>query len=848
MTTNTTNTNRATSSIALSPLTVLVAAWDGDRIPPGHKHYLGVTIANRGDRDGVVQVRLEGARDEDKDRLAQWCVQPEQWVALSCGTSGDLNFCIDVPADVPPQWLEYEVVARPQAAYADDYLPPTRRRLQILAPDTTETIQDSTFALKPDTTPDRPMLVQIGNPVSLELTVENRSERVDRFRLECTGLPADWTVEVKYPSDFGGLGLVRQTDSLGVNPGDRGLIQVLLHPPALPLAGSYLPTLRLVSENDPSLGLLGLIYLWVEPIYQLQTQLQTQSDQVRDRPAQFNLQFANLGNTDRRVQFTLTPLTPPHQCRYTLPTDSIEIAPQTTAIVPLEAQPQPWWQRPWIGTGKVYPFRINFIDVQHPTLAPETIPAQLTWQPRPWWQLLLAALAGLGLLGTLAFLAWWYWLRPPLPPQIVEFAAEDSRYAAANEDMARVRWQIEHPDRIQTLKLTGYSAEGEILSGPLVYEFKDGQLPAALRSFCTQQQTLLSCSQIRTDAYEPGKYLFELTLIPKGRGATPIALKSSPVEITAKPLPTVTALVPKSLVYREAAPGQPTADEQRIPVADDDGIRLDWTVTMPTDIAALHLIGRDKDGKMVGDRWFEFTTPGQVPPSLRAFCPPIGPTLICRNLPTGLSAVGEYRFELQVVPVGQNGKAGPGEGPAETKPKATELIKIQPQMPQILNFQINGQEAPAKLVIPVTQVQTPPVLQLSWRVQAGSSTQVTLTPSPGTVPLVGQVMFPLSPQGNSTIALQVKTPSGELLTRSVTIELFNPQPVDPVAQAIAAMKAATPPPPGTSPTQPINGSDSPATAPPGATPPPSSPNPFNAPAPTVPDRLSPIEQPPQFNR
>jgi hypothetical protein len=533
----TTNGNRATSTITFQPLTMLVSAWDGDRITPGHKHYLGVTIANRGDRDGVVQVRLEGARDEDKQRLAQWCAHPEQWLALSHDKSGDLNFCIEVPADASPQWLEYEVVARPQAAYADYYLPPTRRRLEILAPETTETTQDPTFTLTPDTTPDRPLIVQTGTPVAIELTVENRSERVDRFRLECTGLPADWSVQVEYPNDFAGLGLVRNADSLGINPGDRGLIQVLLHPPALPLAGSYLPTLRLTSENDPSLGLLGLVYLRVEPIYQLQTQLQAGVDQARDRPAQFTLQFANLGNTARRVQFTLTPLTPPNQCLYTLPTDAVTIEPQATAAVPLEARPQPWWQRPWIGPGKVYPFRLDFIDPDRHALNPETIQGQLTWKPRPWWQLLLVALAGLGLLGTLAFLIWWYWLRPPLPPRVVEFVAEDSRYAAANEDMARVRWQIEHPERIQTLKLTGYSPEGETLSGPLVYEFKDGQLPAALQPFCMQQQALLSCSQIRSDAFQPGKYVFELTLIPKGRGAVPIALKSSAVEITAKPLP-----------------------------------------------------------------------------------------------------------------------------------------------------------------------------------------------------------------------------------------------------------------------------------------------------------------------
>lgn len=824
-------------AVVFQPLIMMAAAWDGDRVTPGMKHYLGVTITNRGDQDAVVQVRLESP----SPLLQQWCLQPEQWLALSSQKSGELTFCLDVPGDAVPQWLAYEVVARPQGAYADYYLPPNRRRLQILAPEATDTIQDPTFTLTPSTTPDRPVVVLASEPVLVELLVENRSERVDRFRLECTGLPADWQVKIEYPREFGGLGLVQLDNSIGINPGDRGRVQVTLTPPALPLAGNYLPTFRLLSENNPALGVLGLVYLHVAPAYQLQAQLLPMQEQVRDRPVEFNLHLTNLGNTDRQVAIHLIPLKQPGPCEYTLPTDHLTLPPQSVSQLPLRAKPQRWWLRPWFGAGKVYPFQLDLVDRDRHPLAPPTLHGQFTWLPRPWWQLLLVILAGLGLLGTLAFLLWWFFLRPPVPPAILEFAAEDTQYTELNGDMARVRWQIAQPGQIQSLKLTGVSSEGTVLSGPLVYEFVNGQLPPALEPFCTQQNHLLTCNQVRTDAFLPGKYIFDLTLTPKGQRATPLSVQSAPVEILAKPAPTVTTIAPRSLFYREAASGKPTPAEQAIPVADKAGVRLDWAVTMPQDIAALHLVGRNQDGNMVGDRWYEFPAVGQLPEALRPFCT-IGQTLICRNVPTGLSAVGNYRFELTALSLADaaKGKTAPA---ATAKPITTEVIQILPQTPQILSFQINGREAPAKVLLPVRPGQSLPLVQVSWRVQGGKTTRVALSPAPGNVPLSGRVNFPLSPNGNTTLSLQVTAATGEPLTRSITLEVFNPNPPDPTAAITAAIKAAADrpvpkPSPSPSPTP------SPAVAP-GASPP-ADVAPFGVPSPAVPNRLSPSEQPPQF--
>ena len=123
-----------------------------------------------------------------------------------------------------------------------------------------------------------------------------------------------------------------------------------------------------------------------------------------------------------------------------------------------------------------------------------------------------------------------------------------------------------------------------------------------------------------------------------------------------------------------------------------------------------------------------------------------------------------------------------------------------------------------------------PLIQVGWQVQGGATTQVKLTPSPGTVPLVGQVRFPLSPQGGTTLSLQVKTPTGAVLTRSVTLEVYDPNPTDAAAIAPAAVKSAIAKPKGTA----GGGGQAPAS--------------LAAPVLTMGDRLFPAEQPPQVNQ
>jgi hypothetical protein len=86
-----------------------------------------------------------------------------------------------------------------------------------------------------------------------------------------------------------------------------------------------------------------------------------------------------------------------------------------------------------------------------------------------------------------------------------------------------------------------------------------------------------------------------------------------------------------------------------------------------------------------------------------------------------------------------------------------------------------------------------PISKLSWDVRGGTTTQVELLPSPGQVEEKGAINLPLNQQyGQQIIALQVKDLKGKPTARTITFEIFNPNPTDPskaAAQAAATTQA-----------------------------------------------------------
>ncbi|MEB3294543.1 MAG: hypothetical protein VKJ24_15410 [Synechococcales bacterium] len=785
------------SPVANKPIAVIRTAADRETVLPNSLLQLGVTVNNQGDRDAIVYISV----DPRHPQLAQWIAIQEQRLALAPGKSGEVTFQFKVPADTSPGLYEYDLVVDASDYYTDypaeRY---SRQQIQVTSPQRSQVeIQDSSFNLDLRTTPSQPKQVQPGEVISLQAIVSNRTERVDRFRLVCEGLPADWKVTITYPTEMRGTGLIQEAESLGLNPGDISRVPILIQSPAQELAGIYVPTFRLYSENQENyrvsqlfspddihseIILLDLLYLQVQPIYLLQGQINAIAPEVNPDSAKFEVQLANLGNSSRQVKLKIRNQDRTENCRYQLVKEEVALPPKSVTAIELLGKPQHWWKRPWFGPGQVFNFQVELEDAQQlAAVQPNQLPAYLTWKARPWWQLLLAILLALGMVGSLAGLIWWLFLRPPVVPKVLSFAAEDSRYAALNNDVAQVGWEIENPDRIKVLKITGYSPEGEVISGPLTYELEGKQLPAALEANCVVQEKLLTCRNIETDARRPGQYLFELALIPKHRQEA-IVQQSKTVVIAPKPVSTVKALtVPKAL-YRELGSLPAALAQSAPPPVPANGLLVSWQVENPEDIKELKLIGRDAKGVSIGELRYPLSAEGnelQLPETLQKYCK-VNKILVCTNVPTGVIQVGEYRFELQVVSRQTNVAL-------TDKPVQTDPIQIQPLPFYVANFQINGQPAAAHYRIPLLPNQPAPKVFLGWQVRGGQTTKVELLPSPGQVPTQGMLELPINQQyGTSVVTLQVSDRTGQSTTRSVTFETYNPAPTDPTVAAANAAK------------------------------------------------------------
>ncbi|MBE9060429.1 hypothetical protein [cf. Phormidesmis sp. LEGE 11477] len=786
-----------------NPFTVVLTSSGDDVVRPGETFTLGVTIQNDGGSSAIAHARINA----DSPLLSDWCESMQAQLALESNRSGELSFQFRVPLDAFPQQLKYELIVDSEA-YVNASPVRYRQSLHILpAEQSTVEASDPVFYLEPQTTTQRPAIVQPIGGLPVQIWVENRSNRVDRFRLSCLGLPTDWEVSIDYPKDYQGIGLVRDANSLGLNPGAKGQILLMIKPSANAIAQVYIPTIRLRSQNNPTLNLLELLYLQISPTYLLQSTLQILRNRVGNQTALFELQLINSGNTYRELQLEVENLDDSEICQYALEPEYIRVEPFSTRQVLLKAQPQGRWKRPFYGGGRLLNFRVKLRDTDnHPLLTP-LLPGNLSWLPRPWWQLLLCVLAALGLIGLSAWLIWWRFFRIPPAPAILEFSVADTEYQQANNDFARVNWQIDNSQRIEQIELTGYSESGEILSGPLTYSFTDETIPAELASFCNQQERLLRCSNVRTDASRPGEYTFELSLKSKDRRQKELITQRTNVvnilPIAPTPFPQVTDFLASENRYLEAAATTDDAVALDLPIVDRNGILLNWRVELANNLQALQLTGRTEEGDSIGNIVYqvEQTEAGPDIPKLSKSCQFGASEIVCENVPTELTAVGSYQFELLAIPIdGDRTDENPSENPAsaanqaeQPAPAATETITIQPLTPVIQLF-VDSQPAAAKYVIPIDSANL--FFPLSWAVDGGSTTQVELLPSPGAVPPSGQLTIPLKPEsGSTTITLQAENAAGESVSQSIVVETYDPtQPATPeeiAATAAAAAASAT---------------------------------------------------------
>jgi hypothetical protein len=815
-----------------SPLAVIFSTAGQESLMPGSVFTLSVTVSNKGEQSAVIEVRIDAISDE----IRQWYAPLREHLALGPGQSNEVVFQFRIPVSARPGRHGYLVVVDAQEHYPEDTPLRFPQQLQVLMA-IEDIVRDSnpTFSLQPVTRSAAPVILRPGEALQMQVMVNNRSDRVDRFRMICPDLPQDWYTLV-YPPGVQESGLVVQSDSLNLNPGEQGLILWLITPPLHTLAGNYFPTLRLYSDNDPELMLLDLVYLQVSPAYALQVELRTIMGRVKQHAGVFQVRLNNIGNTPRLIALQAHPQDEGDSCTYTLGQSISRIVPQETVAVELQVFPRKWWQRPFYG-GRVFNFSVGLEDIQQHPIPIDNLQSVLIWEPRPWWHLLLFFLLGLLTLLAIAYLIWRVAFRATPSLKILEFYPENSLYAAENGDVVRLGWQISQPKQVQSIAIVGLSAQGEPLTRPDLYDLSQG-LPSALQPFCAQAQDVLTCRNFRTSARKAGTYIFAMTLQSNSnQEATTLTRKTSAITIAPIPLPQIASFSSTQPTYQEPRSSLVNASGSsprrgKLPPQTND-IRFNWSITHPDRLQELRLIARSPEGSVTSPLKRYDLSQG-IPLDLQSVCK-VTDQLVCKNVATGATRPGDYTFELAAVP-----KVGIGAAIATQK---SAPIKVLPRPTQILAFNLNGQPAQPSYLIPLTQQKVPSLL-LSWQVEASQGTKLSLVPFPGNVPLEGSVPIILSPTpARNTLTLQAISPSGEQIARSLTLETYDPNPTNPEKVAAAAATAAAAQIAKAQQQQAERSAAGGATAQPtfrlpSRTPPP----------PLTPDSLTPLELPPQLDR
>ena len=728
-------------------------------VTAGEKFELRVTVSNKGTESALILISI----DRSSETLWQWCISsPEQWLALESKSSYEVFFEFQVPPEALPGNYNYQIVVDAPQHYPEETPIINKQRLQILPPiEEAVHTSDPTFSVEPATSAKEPQLLQPGEPLELSVVVHNRSNRVDRFWLTCPDIEKNW-YKVTYPEALETPGLVTNTDGLDLNPGESGEILLLLNPSLDTVAGNYFPTISIKSANNPDLVLLDVVYLKVLPIYLLNADMRTILGTVTNTSGLYELILSNSGNTPREVTFQASSPDEEDLCTYTWETEKVRLPPWSSSSVKLKVKPNKWRRRPLFGTSLPINFEVGLADTQQLPLIVDQFEGILLWRSRPWWLFALLTLLGVGSLGAIAFLIWWLLIKPLAPPKILKFNSDSPIYQQANDDFVRLNWQIRNPRRIHSLQITGTSAEGTAPVKTMVYNFSKG-IPEELQDTCTIQK-VLTCKNVRTNARKPGDYNFEIKLFSQSDKKVPVeSVKTDSIKIIPVKFPKISEFASIQPVY------------------ENKPVRLNWKISNPDNLQELRLVVNKINNGVVTQKLQRYNfkakddTETKIPKSLLGCV--IDTELICTNILTQARQPGKYSFELTAIP--QKGK------PEEPIYQKTETIKInppkKPKIPlKILNFQINGKDAKPKYILRINKYVPFQPLNLSWKVQGDKKTKVKLTPAPGSVPLVGKVSYPISQQPQSEIlTLTAISGDGEEITRSITIETFDPRLVEP---------------------------------------------------------------------
>ena len=801
-----------------------------------------ITIQNRGEQTAYVDLWLEPS-DQQSAPLQRWGTfdKSEAELTLQPHQQLDVTLTFEVPLQVEPGFYSYAIRMRSSQYPGEDI----RRvqQLQVLPSDQEAQLRsEPKLTLTPSTDSEHPHLLGAGKTLSLTVTVENPSRRTDRFFLTCLNLDEDWFT-VKYPESLDNLpGLVTYTDGLQLNPRETGKIQLLIHPPAFAPAGNYVPTLRLTSRIREEIVLLRVVYITLAADDRLAVSLTPKTLPIPSLNQHFEIAFTNLGNIQRQLVYGAWD--PERIIHYRIDPTETTLMPGQETIAQLSVHPRRWWNRLWRLKERRVNFDLLLENAPDPHPDPDTRIPTLP-QPLPTGTVILKVrrrwLFWLLVISTTVALAWLVWeflfWRPSLRPRITDFSTTQETYQEGEGSEPRLDWDISNPRQVGQLVLS--SSNPDFLKTyqlnnngvPLPLELEDAGCIIEVSSSSTSiletmrrfyrrwqtgspNQTFLKCrgldiaQLVNTENNEPytfkeDTYDFRLAVMPTA-GTHPLDISLLEDVVVAPPKPPQIQLIEATAAeYRTPSetdlvadvptseesfpdeeslpPGEPQEVAEPSPAEATVPVLLNWSVSNLEDIQTLRLVSLTPDGA-------ENTVPvvydfsGGIPLELEGFCEPDNNQLVCTQVPTAATDVGEYVFYLTVMTADSD--------PDAPIIKNTSTITVKPPQPEIVYFQVNGDSVLTRPrhVYPLNVARGSWDVSLTWKVRDAET--IELLPAPGVI-LKDSIIYTLSAApGAETITLRAVNELGEEVTQSVVIEKVD---YVPGSQAPLRRRSAAPP-------------------------------------------------------
>ncbi|MBD2681272.1 MULTISPECIES: hypothetical protein [Nostoc] len=709
-----------------SPISVIIDPPGMQFGMPGETLEVYVVITNQSSQGAVIDVFF----DEASDTLQQWCTSPRERLALGPQQNSELTFEFNIPIDALPGTYDYTLVVDAPEHFPEDTPIQFPRQLKVMLKEHTAVrVNDPTFSLKPTTNPRNPAIIKPKEALQVEVKVDNRSDRVDRFRLTIPDLEEQWYTIRYGATGVEGPGLLSNLNGLELNPNSQERISLKFHPPIDTFAGNYSPTIRLHSANSPDLVLLDLIYIQIPPVHKLDVELITLRGKVSNSSGEYQIKLTNQGNTPRELKVSIKSREEEQLFRYKCDPAKIRLLPHKSFKVNLKVTPKPWWRRPLFGKGLPLNFVIVLQDKQDLLLSDKLPEGTLIWNARPWWQFIPILLTILGCLGSLAFVVWLLFFKPPTPPKLVYFVSDSINYLQGDE--VRLDWKIRNPNQISQIEIDN---TGPVPTAPQKFDFNKG-IPNTLKNECQIQQSSLSCFNYDTGVTQPGDYTFTLQVFDRSQDKA-ITSANIKVAIKEKPDPKV---VNFQLDKNQYMSGQT--------------MNLTWQIQNPEQLSQLQVVSKADNGT-------ENVLASYTPHQLEKLCHSENQVLSCKNIPLSISEPGQYTFELKAF------SSNPGKQPNSDSAQST--ISILPKPLKIISFTINGSQEP-NIVLQPDQPVT-----LQWKVE-GQDASVELDPF-GSVPLSGSKVLTANQALPSSIQLLATDKFGNKDSRGFSLKVNNPTP------------------------------------------------------------------------